>query len=425
MKIFICTLGLFACMVSTQAQRTIIHCGRLIDGNAATAQAEMTVIVEGNEIRSVEKGYVSGASGDRIIDLKSKTVMPGLIDMHVHLEGETSKNQYLEEFTDNAGDIAFKSVVFAERTLMQGFTTVRDLGGSGINISLRKAIAKGLVRGPRVYTAGKAISATGGHMDPTNGYRAELMGDPGPDEGVVNGPDDARKAVRQQVKNGADLIKIASTGGVLSVAKDGSSPQFTYEEIKAVVETAKDFGIKVACHAHGAEGMKRAVRAGVSSIEHGTYMDSEVVQLMLEKGTYYVPTITAGKSVGDSARIPGYYPEIVVPKALAIGPRIQSTFGMAYKAGVKIAFGTDAGVFAHGRNYMEFQYMVEEGMPPMAAIKAATVNAADLLGAKEKLGSLEKGKYADIIAVEGDPLSDIKAMKNVSFVMKNGVVYKM
>jgi imidazolonepropionase-like amidohydrolase len=349
--------------------------------------------------------------------------MPGLMDMHVHMESETKKNQFLDEFTQNPADIAFRSAVFAEKTLMAGFTTVRDLGGTGVNISLRNAINKGLIKGPRIYTAGKAISATGGHMDPTNGYKNDLMGDPGVEWGVANGPDECRKAVRMQVKKGADLIKIASTGGVLSVARDGSSPQFTVEEIKAVVETAKDFGIKVACHAHGAEGMKRAIRAGVNSIEHGTYMDDEVIKLMIEKGTYYVPTITAGKSVGDSAKITGYYSEVVTPKALEIGPKIQNTFTKAYKAGVKIAFGTDAAVYAHGKNYLEFQYMVEGGMMPMESIKSATVNAADLLGVKE-LGSIEKGKYADIIAIDGDPLQDIKTMKNVKFVMKGGTIFK-
>jgi imidazolonepropionase-like amidohydrolase len=250
------------------------------------------------------------------------------------------------------------------------------------------------------------------------------MGDPGATEGVANGPDECRKAVRQQVKNGADLIKIASTGGVLSVAKDGSSPQFTEDEIRAVVETARDFGMKVACHAHGAEGMKRAIRAGVHSIEHGTLMDDEVIKLMVAKGTYYVPTITAGRSVGDSAKISGYYPAVVVPKALEIGPKIQSTFGKAYKAGVKIAFGTDAGVFSHGKNYLEFQYMTEAGMPVMEAIRSATVNTAELLGIQDILGTIEKGKLADIIAVDGDPLADVSVMRNVSFVMKNGKIFK-
>lgn len=385
---------------------------------------EMSIIIDGNKISDVQKGYTTASANDKVIDLKNRTVMPGLIDMHVHLETETNPNRYMETFTFNPADYAFQSVVFAERTLMIGFTTVRDLGGSGVNISLRNAINRGQIKGPRVFTAGKSIATTGGHADPTNGYRRDLMGDPGPDAGVANGPDECMKAVRQRYKEGSDLIKITASGGVLSVAKSGENPQFTEAEINAIVSTAKDYGFKVAAHCHGAEAMKRAVRAGVNSIEHGTYMDDEVIQLMKEHGTYYVPTITAGKAVGDSAKKPGYYPELVTPKALAIGPKIQSTFAKAYKAGVKIAFGTDAGVYAHGKNWLEFVYMAEAGMPPIETIRCATVHAADLLGMSESLGSIEKGKWADIVAVDGDPIKDIQAMGRMKFVMKNGVVYK-
>jgi imidazolonepropionase-like amidohydrolase len=405
------------------AQKRIIHCGRLIDTKNLQVLNEMSVIVEGNMITGVEKGYIAGTGSDQIIDLKNRTVMPGLIDMHVHMEGETSPGSYLEDFTMNKADIALHGVVFAERTLMTGFTTVRDLGGTGANISLRNAINKGWVKGPRIFTAGKAIATTGGHADPTNGYREDLMGDPGPKEGVVNGVDDCAKAVRQRYKDGADLIKITATGGVLSMAKDGSGAQFTEEEIKAIVTTAKDYGFKVAAHAHGAEGMKRAVLAGVSSIEHGTYMTEEVMELMKQHGTYLVPTIIAGKSTADSAKKPGYYPEVVRAKALVVGNYIQATFAKAYKAGVKIAFGTDAAVYPHGKNWMEFIYMTEAGMPILEAIKAATVNAADLLG-NDQLGTIEKGKLADIVAIEGDPRADVKAMGKMKFVMKNGVVYK-
>ena len=274
----------------------------------------MTIIVEKNKITAVESGFSKAGAGDKIIDLKTKTVTPGWIDCHVHLEEETNPNRYLQEFTFNPADYAFQSVVYAESTLMAGFTTVRDLGGSGVNISLRNAINKGLIKGPRIFTAGKAIATTGGHADPTNGYRQDLMGDPGPKDAVANGVDECRKAVRQRYKEGSDLIKITATGGVLSNAKNGSNPQFSEEEIKAIVETAKDYGFKVAAHAHGAEGMKRAIRAGVNSIEHGTLMDDEAIELFKQYGTWYVPTITAGKSVADSAKIPGYYPELVVTK---------------------------------------------------------------------------------------------------------------
>ena len=306
---------------------------------------------------------------------------------------------------------------------MAGFTTVRDLGGSGVNVSLQSAIDRGYILGPRIYTAEKAIGTTGGHADPTNGLRKDLMGDPGPNEGVVNGPEDARKAVRQRYKNGADLIKITATGGVLSVAKDGQGPQFTEEELEAIVATAKDYGMITAAHAHGDEGMRRAVKAGITSIEHGTLMSEKTMDLMIKMGTWLVPTITAGRAVADSAKIAGYYPEIIVPKALDLGPKIQTTFGKAYKRGVKIAFGTDAGVFKHGKNALEFQYMVEAGMPAMETIQSATMSAAKLLGIEEKLGSIAAGKLADIVAVPGNPLEDITVMMQVNFVMKDGKIF--
>lgn len=406
------------------SQRYVLHCGNLIDVQEGKVRDKVTVIIEDDKIVAVNNGYTSPQSGDSLIDLTNEFVLPGLMDMHVHLEGETSPDNYIKKFTLNEADIAFNAALYAKRTLMAGFTTVRDLGGTGVNTALRKAIDRGAVIGPRVYSAGKSIATTGGHADPTNSYRKDLMGDPGPAEGVINSPEEARKAVRQRYKNGDDVIKITATGGVLSVAKDGSGPQFTIEELKAIVETANDYGMVTAAHAHGAEGMKRAVEAGINTIEHGTMMTPEVMELMKEKGTYYVPTITAGKFVADKAKVEGYYPAVVVPKALEVGPQIQGTFKEAYKKGVKIAFGTDAGVFPHGDNAKEFQYMVEVGMKPMEAIQSATITAAQLLKAEDRLGSVSVGKLADIIAVDGDPIRDITILQNVTFIMKNGEVYK-
>ncbi|HWZ16573.1 MAG TPA: amidohydrolase family protein [Mucilaginibacter sp.] len=406
------------------AQRTYIQCGKLIDGISNTAREHVTIVLDGNLITEIQNGFTAGAAGDRVISLQNKTVMPGLIDCHVHLEGQHSKNTLIEGFTLTDADIAYNAAVYAKRTLMAGFTTVRDLGGTGVNISLRKAVQKGLVDGPRIITAGRAISASGGHMDSSDGFRDDAFNHKmGPDDGVADGRDELIKAVRLQIKRGSNVIKIASTGGVLDLSENASGAEFTIDEIKAVVETAKDYGLKVACHAHGAEGIKRAILGGVASIEHGTFMNEEDMELAKKNGTYLVPTIIAGKSVADSAKIKGYFPPVIARKAMEVGTVIQQTFGKAYKAGVKIAFGTDAGVYAHGQNYKEFQYMVEAGMPPMEAIKAATTSAADLLGISDKTGSISKGKFADIIAVDGNPLEDIGAMKNVTFVMKEGKIY--
>jgi imidazolonepropionase-like amidohydrolase len=423
MRKLLTALFLLACSFAF-AQRTIIYCGQLIDPKSQQVIKQMSIIVEGNKITDVQNGYITAGANDKTIDLKSRTVMPGLIDCHVHMETEVAPNRQLKGFTQNPADIAFEAAGIAKTTLMAGFTTVRDLGGSGVNIALRNAIKRGITIGPRILTAGKTIASTGGHADPTNGYRKDLMGDPGPYEGVANGVDECRKAVRQRYKDGSDVIKITASGGVLSLEKDGSGPQFSEEEIKAIVETAKDYGMPVAAHAHGAEAIKRAIRAGVTSIEHGTMMDDEAIALFKKYGTWYVPTIIAGKASSDSAKKPGFFPAIVTEKALAIGPKIQATFAKAYKAGVKIAFGTDAGVYAHGKNWMEFVYMNEAGMPILEAIKAATVSAADLLGMSESIGSIEKGKLADIVAVDGDPGKDIQSMGRVKFVMKDGVVYK-
>jgi imidazolonepropionase-like amidohydrolase len=401
---------------------TVIHAGRLIDVNAAAVLERQSIIIEGDIIRAVQAGFVDG---DPVIDLRDATVMPGWIDMHVHITSETSPDRQLEEFTLDPQDAAYRSVGYARRTLDAGFTTVRDLGTShGLAQSLRWAIAQGLVPGPRIFTAGKSIATTGGHADPSNGRNRRLSTDPGPDEGVVNSTDEAWEAVRGRYKEDSDLIKITATGGVLSQAKSGQNPQFRVEEIQAIVAAARDYGYRVAAHAHGTEGMKRAVLGGVDSVEHGTYMTDEVIRLMKRQGTWYVPTILAGRFVAEKAQEPGYFSELVRPKAAAIGPQIQETFARAYAAGVKIAFGTDTGVSPHGDNWKEFALMIEAGMPPMDAIVSATRSAAELLDQIDRLGSIEAGKLADIIAVPGDPLQDVSQFGKVSFVMKDGRVHK-
>ena len=404
---------------------TLIHAGRLINGESDSAITEMTVRVDGSQIKAIESGYVAAGPDDTVIDLKNHTVMPGLMDMHVHLTHQYTEDSRLNRFITNEADYAIDAVKYAKRTLEAGFTVVRNLGDAfNVTIALRKAIEDGDVPGPRVFSAGKSLATTGGHADPTNGWASHIAGDPGPRQGVVNGVDDVRKAVRQRYKDGADWIKITATGGVLSVAKSSENPQFTDEELVAVIDTAADYGLRVAAHAHGTEGMKRAVIAGVASIEHGTFMDQEVMRLMKKKGTYYVPTILAGDWVAEKAKIDGFFPDLVRPKAAAIGPVIRSTFAKAYKAGVPIVFGTDSGVSAHGDNAREFALMVEGGMPPMEAIQSATSVAAKFLGIDDTHGTLEANKQADIVAVPGNPLDDITAMERVSFVMKAGIIYK-
>ena len=404
---------------------TLIHAGRVIDGVSDKVATNQTVVVEGGKIIAVENGFRTAAAGDRVIDLRNGTLLPGLFDMHVHLTSEYSKTSEIDRFKNNEGDVAINGVVFAERTLMAGFTTVRDLGDEyRASISLRNAITAGKVPGPRIIAAGKSIATTGGHADPSNGWARKFQADPGPTEGVLNSVEDARKAVRQRYKDGSDTIKITATGGVLSIAKNGSNPQFTEEEVRAVVQTARDYGFRVAAHAHGAEGIKRAVRGGVDSIEHGTFMDDEGIKLMKERGTFYVATISAGEWVYRQAQDPNYFPVLVRPKALAVGPQIQGTFAKAYKAGVKILFGTDTGVSKHGDNAREFKLMVDAGMPPMESIRAATSAPAKFLGLDDLVGTIAVGKLGELVGVPGNPLEDITALERVSFVMKDDKVYK-
>ncbi|MFL6676387.1 MAG: amidohydrolase family protein [Massilia sp.] len=403
-----------------------VDCARLLDVKSGSWRERVSIVVEDGTVKSI--GPMVAGPGH--VDLASYSCLPGFIDMHVHLTGETQPraDSLHDELSANPADMAYRSVAFAERTLMAGFTTVRDLGASdGLNVALKRAIAAGEIPGPRMFTAGTAIATMGGHADPTNDLSHRFLhavGHPGPNEGVISGPDEARQAVRARYKEGADLIKVTATGGVLSEAASGQNSQYTEDELRAIIATAKDYGFRVAAHAHGPEGIKRALRAGIDSIEHGTLMDEEALQLFKKTGAWYVPTISAGRYVADKAKDPKYYSPLVRPKAAAIGPQLQATFGRAYKAGVKIAFGTDAGVFPHGENAKEFAYMVEAGMPALEAIRAATLNAATLLNQQARLGSVEPGYAADIVAVSGDPLRDIATLQQVKFVMKDGVVYK-
>ncbi len=413
-------------VLTVSAQDIYIHAGKIYDTDSGKLSSEKTIIISDNKIKSIENGYKEAIEDDiKIYNLKSKVVLPGLIDFHVHMESQSGgQDRYVRRFQDNKADVAFRSSVIAKKTLMSGFTTVRDVGGSGVNISLRNAINNGVIPGPRIFTSGKTIATTGGHGDSTNGFRDDLVDDPGPEQGVVNSIADARKAVRYRYKNGADLIKITATGGVMSLAKNGQNPQFTEEVIREIVKTANDYGMHVAAHAHGDEGMFRAVNAGVTTIEHGSIMADRTMKLMKEKQTYLVPTISAGEHVAKMAKIPGYYPEIIIPKALEVGVQNKATTKKAYKMGVPIAFGTDAGVFPHGDNAGEFVYMKEVGIPAEYSLNSATITNAKLLNMENLLGQLKEGFYADIIAVDESPLENIATLENVIFVMKDGKVYK-
>ncbi len=402
-----------------------IQCQQLLDGQKEQVQRDKVIHVRQARILSISDSLPALSEQDTLIDATGKTCMPGLIDGHVHITQELSPDRYANRFRRDPADHILSAVPYAQRTLEAGFTTVRDLGSAhNMSINLRDAINRGDIIGPRIFTAGKSLATTGGHADPTNGVNQALRADPGPKQGVINSPSDARKAVRQRYKDRADMIKITATGGVLSQATSGQNAQFTDEELTAIIAIARDYGFKVAAHAHGAEGMYRAVAAGVDSIEHGTLMDLKTMRLMKKKGTAYVPTIIAGKFVAEKAEVDGYFSEAVRPKARSIGPLIQDTFARAYAEGVPIVFGTDSGVSAHGDNWKEFVYMVEAGMPAIEALNSAMLAGAVLLDQAANIGSLAPGKLADIIAVDGNPTEDINQMAHVSLVIKGGKVYK-
>ncbi len=422
-------LPIIALLVTTSAFAAppaplALQCGQLFDARSGKLLDARTVVVRDGKIAEVLAGRTD-VPGITNVDLSAHTCSPGWTDLHVHLGDQSSPKSYEEEFRLDNIDFAYRSVGYARKTLLAGFTSVRDLGGD-VAPHLRDAINDGIVDGPRIWAAGKSIATTGGHADPSNGYNStlsHLIGPPGPTEGVINSVDDARQAVRQRYKDGSDVIKITATAGVLSYAKSGDAPQFTVEEVKAIVDTAKDYGYRVAAHAHGTEGMKRAVLGGVTTIEHGTYMTDEVMALMKQKGTWYVPTIYAGRFVAEKAKLEDYFPGVVRPKAARIGALIQGTAARAYKAGVKIGFGTDMGVGPHGDNAREFVYMVEAGIPAAAALQSATIRAAEVLGVEDQ-GVIEAGKRADIIAMPGNPIENIEAVMGVDFVMKDGVIYR-
>ena len=397
----------------------------MIDGLNKTPRTQVSILIHNDRITSVEPGYLTPA-GAEVIDLTKGTVLPGLIDAHDHITSEfDGGNPVVEAVTGSAYDASFISVGAAWRTLQAGFTTVRDVGGNtDLVVAEKRAIAKGVIPGPRLYVAGAPLGPTGGHGDPANGLDSELT-HPGWTDSLVDSPEAARRIVRTMHRQGVDLIKIMPSGGVLSIGDSPNEQLMADDEIKAVVDTAHSLGLKVAAHAHGTEAINKAVTLGVDSIEHGSFADAESYKLMKAHGTYLVPTLLVGDTAMKIARA---HPEQLNPssaaKALKVGPVLIKNLGDAFKAGVKIAFGTDEGLAPHGDNGKEFALMVKAGLTPMDAILSATAGGSDLLGKAADIGSVQAGRYADIIAVSGDPLADVTELERVAFVMKGGVVYK-
>ena len=400
---------------------TLIHAGTVMAVPGERTLSSVTLVIEDGIITDIVDGYIERGGAD-IIDLKDDYILPGLIDSHVHLSHEWNPNVRLDGVTKESGDVAYDSAVNAKKTLMAGFTAVQDVGGPPEIFALRRAVNAGKMPGPHIRASGSAVSITGGHGD-AHGYLAEITDMMRP-ETVCDGPADCRRATRMAVKRGADVIKITATGGVLSNTNAGTGQQFFNDELDAIVEAADKMGRKVTAHAHGKTGIESALKAGVKSIEHGTYLDDETVRLFKKHDAVLVPTVLAGMTVVDWAENTDWLPPNSRKKALEVGPQMQDMLTTAFQGGVKIAFGTDTGVSAHGENANEFKYMVAAGMSEEQAIRSATVIAAEHVEMDAKIGSLEVGKYADIIAVDGDPRADISELLDVDFVMKGGIVYK-